>query len=172
MLPKKPLTSKSSKVPPIVILSPGFGIQKDMGTSRYAEGLASKGLAALAIDYRGFGLSDGAIRNLVSPPEHVADIIAAAEHMATDSRVDGRRLALWGASLSGGHVLHAAAALQDRVKAVISQVHLESTFFYSRDCYVLPLHSISSAAELRGHAPRRRAPNDGPPIHSITAFTQ
>ena len=107
--------------PPVVVMAFGIAAQKDMGFLRYAEEFAAAGLASYLIDYRTFGGSDGAPRNSVDPPAHVADIVAAARHVANDARVDGARVALWGTSLAGGHVLLAAEALGGSVRAVVSQ---------------------------------------------------
>ena len=42
------------------------GQQKDMGLMRYANKFAQAGIASLAIDYRGFGASDGMPRSVPS----------------------------------------------------------------------------------------------------------
>ena len=49
----------SSKVPAVVV-APGWG-QTEASVEAYAKALAGKGVAALAIDYRGFGKSGGLI---------------------------------------------------------------------------------------------------------------
>ncbi|KAJ1468103.1 hypothetical protein T484DRAFT_1856436, partial [Baffinella frigidus] len=60
-------------------------------------------------------------RQLIDTDRHVADIIASANHVVSDARVDETRLFLWGTSLAGGHVIAAAASLGERVTGVISQ---------------------------------------------------
>jgi dienelactone hydrolase len=52
-------------------------------------------------------------RQLIDTDRHVADIIASANHVVSDARVDETRLFLWGTSLAGGHVIAAAARSAD-----------------------------------------------------------
>ncbi|GFH32422.1 peptidase_S15 domain-containing protein, partial [Haematococcus lacustris] len=62
------------------------------------------GMAVLAFDYRGFGGSDGAVRNLVSWPRHLQDWQAALDFVHSGGlgkgRVDTTRVGLWGVSFS------------------------------------------------------------------------
>jgi len=107
---------------PLVVMGHGFGGQKDMGLMKYAWEFAQEGIASFVIDYRGLGASDGMPRNEVDPSEHVKDFIVAVNHMIdTRSDIDTSRIALFGTSMSGGLVIEAAAALGDKVKAVVSQ---------------------------------------------------
>lgn len=75
----------------------------------FAELFAGAGLNALAFDNRNFGASDG-------EPRQEIDLWA---------QVDAGRIGIWGSSHSGGHVL-VVAAIERRVKAVLSQVPLVS----------------------------------------------
>ncbi|KAG2492508.1 hypothetical protein HYH03_009173 [Edaphochlamys debaryana] len=111
--------------PPIVVMAHGLGSQKDMGLHPYAEQFAASGLAVMVFDYRSFGGSDGWPRHEVNWRKHLEDWEAAVEWVAAGGlgtdRVDPRRLALWGVSYSGGHVLSTAAALgPERVAAVVA----------------------------------------------------
>mmetsp|Transcript_40630 Transcript_40630/g.99808 ORF Transcript_40630/g.99808 Transcript_40630/m.99808 type:complete len:406 (+) Transcript_40630:124-1341(+) len=119
----KPAKFESSPLPPCVVMGHGFGAQKDMGLIHYAEAWAKEGIASFIIDYRSWGGSDGHVRHLVDQPSHVSDLVSAFEFVSLElgSKVDGTRIALWGSSLAGGHVLTAAALLRDHVRAVISQ---------------------------------------------------
>lgn len=121
VLPKRPLKSGESSLPPVVVMAHGIGSTKDMGLYPYAVEFAEAGIASFLIDYRGFGLSGGEPRHLVSGAMHTADIVAAVESISADDRVDGARVAVWGTSLGGGHVVLAASRLGDKVRAVISQ---------------------------------------------------
>ncbi|CAN0385177.1 unnamed protein product [Pylaiella littoralis] len=112
----------------------GMGGQKDMGLAKYAEAFAKRGIASLVFDYRTFGGSDGMPRHLVDPWRHVEDYISALDYIRGPSladTVDSSRVALWGTSFSGGHVLNVAAAdnVPTRVgdiRAIVSQVpHLD-----------------------------------------------
>ncbi len=123
-LPRAP--AADGRTPPLVLMAHGLGGQKDFGLSSYAARFAEAGLAVLAFDYRNFGGSDGEPRNLVSPARHLedwAEVAAWARSGAPElaGRADAGRLALWGTSLAGGHVLVAAAALDGAVAAVVAQ---------------------------------------------------
>ncbi len=107
--------------PPVVVMAHGFAGQKDFGLQPYAEHFAAKGMAVFLFDYRNFGGSEGEPRNLVNPWRHLADWKAALSHVRTLDSVDGSRIALWGTSFSGGHVM-VTAARQVGIKAVVAQV--------------------------------------------------
>ena len=95
--------------PPVVIMAHGFGAERTFGLPAFAERFAAAGLATLLFDYRGFGQSDGQPRNLVSPRRHVQDWKAAIAAARRLPEVDTDRIALWGTSYSGGHVIVAAS---------------------------------------------------------------
>ncbi|CAM9575129.1 unnamed protein product, partial [Phaeothamnion confervicola] len=119
----------NSSTPPVVLMAQGLGAQKDFGLHMYAEVFAAAGIASYSFDYRTFGGSSGEPRNVINPWRHIKDYQAALEHVRTDGlggRVDPERLALWGTSFSGGHVLAAAAEDAGNVTAVVSQMpHLD-----------------------------------------------
>jgi pimeloyl-ACP methyl ester carboxylesterase len=104
---------------PVVVMAHGLGGTKDSGLEPFAAGLAEAGLDVLAFDYRGFGASGGAPRQRVSMAGQLEDYRAAMAAAARLPGVDASRLVLWGVSVSGGHVL-AAAADRDDVAAVVS----------------------------------------------------
>ncbi|MEV0033530.1 alpha/beta hydrolase [Nocardia sp. NPDC050793] len=104
---------------PCVVMAHGFGGTRDTGLLGYAESFADSGLDAFVFDYRGFGESEGAPRQYVSVRRQRQDYhaaIAAARHLPG---VDPGRIALWGTSYSGGHVV-AVAAQDRRVAAIVS----------------------------------------------------
>lgn len=107
--------------PPVVVMGHGFGAERRFGLPVFAERLCSAGLAVLLFDYRGFGDSEGAPRGLVDPGRHLADFAAAVRCAQELKEVDGARLALWGTSFGGGHVLMTAARRRD-IAAVVAQV--------------------------------------------------
>jgi fermentation-respiration switch protein FrsA (DUF1100 family) len=107
--------------PPVIVMAHGFAGQKDFGLQPYAEYFAGKGLAVFLFDYRNFGGSEGEPRNLVNPWRHLNDWKAAISHVRNLINVDGMRMALWGTSFSGGHVL-VTAAKDKGIRAVVSQV--------------------------------------------------
>jgi pimeloyl-ACP methyl ester carboxylesterase len=107
--------------PPIVVMAHGFGGQREMRLPAFAERFASRGLAALVFDYRCFGDSDGEPRNLIDPRRHLEDWRAAIEHVRASPQLDAGRLALWGTSFSGGHVLAIGSEVAG-ISAIVSQV--------------------------------------------------
>src|SRR5699024_11432471 len=83
-----------------------------------AEAVAAAGFAVLACDYRGFGRSGGAPRQVVSPARQQDDYRAAIAAAAAQPEVDPERIVLWGCSLSGGHVIEVARGRADVVADV------------------------------------------------------
>lgn len=106
---------------PVVVMAHGLAALRTFGLERYARRFVDAGLAVLRFDYRRFGESDGLPRQIVDHRRQLEDWAAAIEHARSLSGVDGTRLALWGTSYSGGHVL-ATAARDHRIDAVVAQV--------------------------------------------------
>jgi len=107
--------------PPVVVMGCFLGGEKTFRLPAYAEHFANHGLAVFLFDYRNFGGSDGEPRNLIDPWRHLQDWRAALAHVRGLPEVDGTRLALWGSSFAGGHVLKIAAE-DHAVTAVVAQV--------------------------------------------------
>ena len=103
-----------------VLLCHGFGAIKEARLDAYGDRFARAGLAVLAFDYRHFGGSEGEPRHLGSVKRQLEDIAAALEHLRARAEIDPERVALWGTSFGGGHVLVTAAG-DPRVAAVIAQ---------------------------------------------------
>lgn len=99
----------------------GFGALKEGRLDAFAERFAAAGMAALVFDYRHFGTSTGEPRGLMHMDRQHDDWQAAVAHARTLERVDPERIALWGSSNSGGHVIWVAAR-DPRIAAVVSQV--------------------------------------------------
>lgn len=108
---------------PCVVLAHGLGGTADSGLMPFAEAFAEAGYAALVFDYRGFGRSAGAPRQVVFPARQQEDYRAAIAAVAARPEVDADRIVLWGCSLSGGHVLEVARGRTD-VAAVVSVIPL------------------------------------------------
>jgi uncharacterized protein len=106
---------------PCVVLAHGFGMTRHCRLAAWAERFAAAGLAALVFDYRGFGDSGGTPRQVLDIAAQRADWRAAVAHARATPGIDAERVALWGTSFSGGHVL-AVAADDPRVAAVVAQV--------------------------------------------------
>jgi dienelactone hydrolase len=94
---------------PCIIMAHGLGGTRDASLEPYAEKFAGAGYMVLLFDYRHFGASDGEPRQLLSITKQLADWASAIAFARTLPGVNRRKIALWGSSFSGGHVLVAAA---------------------------------------------------------------
>ncbi|ORA71241.1 alpha/beta hydrolase [Mycolicibacterium insubricum] len=103
---------------PVVVMAHGFAGTKDSGLAGFAERLQAAGLAVLAFDYRGFGTSEGRLRQQISIARQLDDYRAAVDTAVRQPGVDPDRVVLWGVSLSGGHVIRLAD--ETRAAAVIA----------------------------------------------------
>ncbi len=112
---------RGKKNPPLVVMAHGFGAEMAFGLHPFAERFTREGLAVFMFDYRCFGRSGGTPRNLVSPRRHVQDWQAALDFARSIPDVDPGRVALWGSSFSGGHVI-VTASRNPTVRAVVCQV--------------------------------------------------
>lgn len=106
--------------PPLVILGHGLGGTRELGLEPYARRFADAGIAALAFTYRHFGDSGGQPRQLLGIERQLADWAAAIAYARDLDGIDRERIALWGTSFGGGHVIEAAAR-DGAVAAVVSQ---------------------------------------------------
>ena len=106
--------------PPLVILGHGLGATREYGLEPFARRFADAGIAALVFTYRHFGDSGGQPRQLLDIGRQLDDWAAALRYARTLEEIDTSRIALWGTSFGGGHVL-IAAARDGGVAAVVSQ---------------------------------------------------
>ncbi len=107
--------------PPVVVMAHGFGAEAAFGLPDFAEQFASAGMAVFIFDYRTFGESEGQPRNLVSPKRHLEDWRVAIQHLRGMREVNGDKMALWGTSFSGGHVITIASE-DASVSAIVAQI--------------------------------------------------
>lgn len=105
---------------PCVVMAHGWSGVREQALDRFAERFAAAGLSVLLFDYRHFGASDGQPRQLLDVRRQLADWASAISYARTRVTVDPDRIALWGTSFSGGHVL-STAARDRRVAAVVAQ---------------------------------------------------
>ncbi|MBL8352157.1 MAG: alpha/beta hydrolase [Burkholderiaceae bacterium] len=103
-----------------IVMAHGLGGLRSAGLEPYARRFAEAGFAVLLFDYRHFGASDGQPRQWVSVRRQLADWAAAVAFARGQPGVDPDRIALWGSSFSGGHVL-VTAARDERVAALCAQ---------------------------------------------------
>ncbi len=129
---------------PAIVLGQGW-----TGTTssivKYGARFAERGFLAMAIDYRGWGGSDGfptvldsgnnddsvrfeertarirTKRTRLLPWKQVADYRNAISYIQGEPGADPDRIGVWGSSYAGGHVL-TVASVDSRVKAAVSQV--------------------------------------------------
>ena len=138
----KGLTADSKA--PAVVLAPGWG-ETEASIEKYAARFTTRGLVAMAIDYRGWGKSGGFLylddgvrwddrlrfsqhtakvrirRKRLIPDAQVLDIRNAISYLQGEPGIDRARIGVWGTDMAGGHVL-VAAATDVRVKAAVAQV--------------------------------------------------
>jgi quorum-quenching protein AidA len=105
---------------PCVVLAQGFSGTMDRLVP-HAERFAAGGIAALVFDYRGFGESGGQPRQVVDLPSQRDDLRAAVAWARGRGELDPGRVALWGSSLGGAHVISVAAD-DPGIAAVVTQM--------------------------------------------------
>ncbi len=109
---------------PIVIMGGGWCYVKELIMPEYAQYFLAEGVATLIFDYRHFA-SDGEPRQHIDPWKQMADYRSAIDAVSYldefEGVIDPERIAVWGISYSGGHVL-AVGALDSRVKCIVSQI--------------------------------------------------
>jgi fermentation-respiration switch protein FrsA (DUF1100 family) len=103
-----------------VVMAGGFAVTKEPGTDLFAKRFNDAGFGVLAFDYRRIGESGGQPRQVLPVRDQLADWAAAIAFAATMRGVDPARLAAWGFSASGGHVLRVAAR-SPQLAAAIAQ---------------------------------------------------
>jgi uncharacterized protein len=104
---------------PAVVMAHGFSAVAAQ-LEPQARAFSDAGYTVLAYDNPGFGLSEGFPRQEVDPARQVRAYRDAVTLVRGLPDVRPDRIALWGSSFSGGHVLM-AGALDPRVAAVVSQ---------------------------------------------------
>lgn len=136
----------AGKLPAVVV---GHGINAlSIGIEKFAARFAERGLVAMAIDYQSYGFSSSGSddirllepdtttdaravtekearillkRTNLNNVHEVADFRAAVSFLQGEPGVDPDKIGIWGSS-NGGSVVIAVAAMDARVKAVVSQV--------------------------------------------------
>ncbi len=114
-------TQADAESAPCIVMAHGLAAIKEMRLPAFAERFAAAGWHVMVFDYRCFGASEGSPRQWLDIPRQHQDWHAAIDAAKQDPRVDSQRIALWGTSLSGGHVIHVASERSD-IAAIVSQV--------------------------------------------------
>jgi len=105
---------------PIVILGHGLGGTWQMRLDAFAERFVAQGFVVLVFDYRFLGASEGEPRQLLDIRKQLNDWHAALAYARGLPGVDTGRIAIWGSSFGGGHVMQIAAE-DGKVAAVVAQ---------------------------------------------------
>ena len=151
-------TSGDSGGLPTVIMAHGIGAERRFGLAAFAQRFVRGGFAVLVFDYRHLGESSGDPRGLVDASLQLQDYEAALAFVRSTPELDGDRMALWGTSFSGGHVLALAARSPQGVRAVLSMIPFvsgwASTFAYPLR-YHVPAVTRGVLDRLRGAVGRQ-----------------
>src|SRR5262250_1756918 len=115
------LPESGSRPHPIVVMAGGWCYVKELVQPEYARVFADAGIAALVFDYRCFGASDGEPRQHLDPWAQIEDYKNAISWVETRAELDPARIAIWGISYSGGHVL-VVGATDPRVRCIVSNI--------------------------------------------------
>ena len=105
---------------PCIVMAHGLGGTRECALEPYAKRFAQAGFFVLLFDYRRLGASDGEPPQVIRIADEIEDWAAAIACTRSLPSVDPRRIALWGTSLSGGHVL-VAAAKDEGIAAISAQ---------------------------------------------------
>ncbi|MEM9727079.1 MAG: alpha/beta fold hydrolase [Myxococcota bacterium] len=94
---------------PCVVIGHGLGLTRRSGLMPIAERFARAGYSALVFDYRGFGDSGGAPRQVISFRGQREDWAAAVAFARSRADVDSEAVVAWGFSLGAGHAVSITA---------------------------------------------------------------
>lgn len=121
--------SQSRKFPGLVV---GHGTaQTKKSLVDQGEFFSHAGYVVLTIDYRSFGESEGEPRGQLFPLVQVEDFRNGVSFLQRSPGVDPERIGIWGTSNSGGIVIY-AAAVDQRIKAVVAQVPVVDHYRWMR----------------------------------------
>lgn len=105
---------------PGIVQGPGWlGLHDARLYERYHQSFTAAGYAVLVFDYRGFGSSEGE-RGLILPMRQAEDIRNAITYLQSRPQADANRIGLFGSGGTGGANPIYVAAVDERVKCVVS----------------------------------------------------
>jgi dienelactone hydrolase len=130
---------------PIVVMAHGFSATRDQRLDAFAERYVEAGLGVLLFDYRYFGASGGEPRQLLDITAQLDDWRRAIAFARTIGWIDRDRVALFGSSFSGGHVVQLASE-DSGIAATVSQCP------FSDGLATLSVLGWGNVARLAGHA--------------------
>src|SRR5688500_628593 len=111
-----PKNRAGGRLPALAVSGP-FGAVKEQVSGLYAQTMAERGFAALAIDPSYTGESSGEPRNVASPDINTEDVSAAVDFLGLHEAVDRNRIGALGICGYSGMSLTAATS-DARIKAV------------------------------------------------------
>jgi|TARA_B110000902_G_scaffold201264_1_gene228545 dienelactone hydrolase len=139
----KPKGLMSTDKLPGILMVPGWGGSKKNIGQKYAPYFAEQGFMVLTFDFKSWGESEGYlvavaplaklkdtkdvmvttshVRDIINPFTMSADVRAALHYLGGEPQVIPNNLGIWGTSMGGALAL-VAAANDDRVKALVSQM--------------------------------------------------
>jgi dienelactone hydrolase len=109
---------RSDKQFPCVIMANGFSGTMDWILPAFAERFVAADIAVCTFDYRHLGESSGHPRQIVDIDKQREDLLNAINFVKRYEGIDPGRIALWGTSLGGSHVVEVAARTPG-IKALI-----------------------------------------------------
>src|ERR1700727_152871 len=159
---------------PAVVMAHGFAAVKAGGLQPFAERFQREGLAAIVLDYRQWGSSDGHPRDVVSVPRQREDYHSAIGWAVEHPLIDTRRIFAWGSSFSGIHSVQLAAT-DSRLAGALGQSPLVDGLLamtmaprkHSLWLFGLGLRDILGS--LLGRSPRYLAASAGPGERAVFA---
>jgi len=117
-----PATRLPGERVPCVVQGPGWLGLRDAALYRpYHDALLESGFAVFVFDYRGFGDSEGG-SSVIDPMEQVEDWRNAVTYVASRRELDSSAIGVFGSGGTGGGNAIVVAAMDERVKATVSQV--------------------------------------------------
>ncbi|CAM3201748.1 alpha/beta hydrolase [Paracoccus nototheniae] len=124
---------RAEPLPALAIAGP-FGAVKEQSAGLYAQTMAERGYAAIAIDPSFVGESGGSPRQVASPDINTEDFMAAVDYLGLRPEVDRERIGIIGICGFAGMALNAVAA-DKRVKAVATTSMYDMTRVMARGYY-------------------------------------
>ena len=135
---------RNVKKPAVIVMAHGFACLRQFKLIVYAQKFAQAGYAVVLFDYRYWGGSTGFPREVVSLKDQMNDWKTVVNYVATQKKINSKKIVMWGTSLSGGYVLTLATELKN-VHAIIVQV----TFVDGAEtAKVFPLQQLPKALKI------------------------
>jgi len=128
-----PKDRADARLPALAIAGP-FGAVKEQSAGLYAQTMAERGYAAIAIDPSFVGESGGQPRQVASPDINTEDFSTAVDYLGLHPAVDRERIGIIGICGFAGMALN-AVAVDKRVKAVATTSMYDMTRVMARGYY-------------------------------------